>query len=352
MTEWAKQHGTRFRSQTYGTPPVTLSSSALVDLPEGEGSQWRHFTATRWAASASHLYGRPVTSSETWTWLHSPVFRATPLDMKAEADLHFLQGVNQLVGHGFPYSPPQAGEPGWHFYAAAVFNDHNPWWLVMPDITAYLQRVSFMLRQGQPANDVALYLPDDDAYAGFALGRDSVNQAMDGLLGHNVIPQILDAGYNFDYIDDGAIAHAGVPYRILILPGVERIPLATLQKLDEFVRKGGTLVATRRTPSLAPGLTDAESQTAQDSRMVARDVRSARRARARGNRRNQTRRAASRGTWPPTSPRRPRSASFTASSRTATSTSWPTPATTRSTARPRSASRDSNRPGLTRSRAR
>jgi len=36
-----------------------------------------------------------------------------------------------------------------------------------------------------------------------------------------------------------------------------------LQKLDEFVRKGGILVATRRTPSLAPGLTDAESQTAK-----------------------------------------------------------------------------------------
>ena len=263
VTAWAKAHGTRFRSQTYGIPPVALSSYALVDLPEGEGAPWRRFTATRWAASASHLYGRPVTSSETWTWLHSPVFRATPLDMKAEADLHFLQGVNQLIGHGFPYSPKEAGEPGWHFYAAAVLNDHNPWWLVMPDITTYLQRVSFMLRQGQPANDVALYLPTDDAYAGFALGRDSVNQAMDGLLGSNVIPQILDAGYNFDYIDDGAIAKVGVPYRILILPGVERIPLATLQKLDEFVRKGGTLVATRRTPSLAPGLTDAESQTAK-----------------------------------------------------------------------------------------
>ena len=261
VTAWAKQHGTRFRAQSYGIPPVALSSYALVDLPEGEGSQWRRFTATRWAASASHLYGRPITSSETWTWLHSPVFRATPLDMKAEADLHFLQGINQLVGHGFPYSPPEAGEPGWHFYAAAVFNDHNPWWLVMPDITLYLQRVSFLLRQGQPANDVALYLPTDDAYAGFALGRDSVNQAMDGLLGPNVIPQILDAGYNFDYIDDGAIAHGGVPYRILILPGVERIPLATLWRLEEFVAKGGILVATRRTPSLAPGFKEAESET-------------------------------------------------------------------------------------------
>jgi hypothetical protein len=254
LREWAHQHGTLFRSQSYGTPPVVLSSEALADLPEGEGSQWRRFTATRWAASASHLYSRPVTSSETFTWLHSPVFRATPLDMKAEADLHFLQGVNQIIGHGFPYSPESAGEPGWRFYAAAVFNQHNPWWLVMPDVTGYLQRVSFLLRQGQPANDVGVYLPTDDAWAGFTPGNDSVNKAMDGLLGTTLVPQILDAGYNFDFIDDGAIDHAGVPYPILILPNVHRIPLATYQKLADYVRKGGILVATGQAPSLAPGL--------------------------------------------------------------------------------------------------
>ncbi len=238
ITRWAHEHGTLFRSQTYGIPPVTLSSYSYVDLPEGEGTQWRHFSTTRWASSASHLLGKPVTSSETWTWLHSPVFRATPLDMKAEADIHFLQGINQLVGHGFPYSPPEAGEPGWRFYAAGVFNDHNPWWMVMPDITTYLARVSFLLRQGQPDNDVALYLPTDDAFAHFTLGRDSVNQAMDGLIGNTVIPQILDAGYNFDFIDDGFIAKGGVPYRILILPNVERMPLATLTADFGLCQKG------------------------------------------------------------------------------------------------------------------
>ena len=254
LTEWAHQHGTLFRSQTYGTPPVNLSSNSLVDLPEGEGSQWRRFSTTRWASSASHLYGRPVTSSETWTWLHSPVFRATPLDMKAEADIHFIQGVNQLVGHGWPYSPPSAGEPGWRFYAAAVFNNHNPWWLVMPDISLYLQRVSFLLRQGQPANDVGVYIPTDDAYAAFTPGSVSVNKTVDQLIGADLVPKILDAGYNFDFIDDGAIAHGGVPYPILILPAVERIPLATYRKLEEYVRKGGTLIAIKRAPSIAPGL--------------------------------------------------------------------------------------------------
>jgi hypothetical protein len=254
LTAWAAAHHTKFRSQTYGIPPVTLSSYNLVDLPEGEGAEWRQFSSTRWATSASHLYNRPVTSSETWTWLHSPVFRATPLDMKAEADIHFLQGVNQLVAHGWPYSPPSVGEPGWRFYAAAVFNEHNPWWIVMPDIAAYMQRISWLLRQGKPVNDVAVYLPTHDAFAGFTLGRDSVNQAMNALLGPKLVPAILDAGYGFDFIDDGAIASGGVPHKILIVPGVERIPLATYQKIEEYRRGGGKVIFTRRLPSLAPGL--------------------------------------------------------------------------------------------------
>jgi alpha-L-rhamnosidase len=263
IREWAHAHGTLFRSQTYGEPPVILSSNSLVDLPEGEhGPEWRAFSAARWAASASHLYGRPVTSSETWTWLHSPAFRATPLDMKAEADLHFLQGINQLIGHGWPYSPASAGEPGWSLYAAAAFNEHNPWFPAMPEITRYLQRVSFLMRQGQPANDIAIYLPTDDAWAHFTPGKISVDQSMNALLGPDLIPQILNAGYNFDFIDDRAIEHTTVPYKLLILPSVERIPLSTLRKLESFLRQGGTVVATRRIPSLAPGFLETKSDSA------------------------------------------------------------------------------------------
>jgi hypothetical protein len=259
VREWAARHHTRFRSQTYGTPPVNLSSNALVDLAEGEGWQWRQFSNTRWASSANHLYKRGITSSETWTWLHSPVFRATPLDLKAEADLHFLEGVNQIIGHGWPYSPPDAGEPGWHFYAAAALNPHNPWWIVMPDVAAYLQRVSFLLRQGDPVTDVAIYLPTHDAYARFTPGNVSVSKLMDELTGPTLIPQVLDAGYSFDFIDDAAIEHGGIPYKILILPGVERIPLATLRAIEKYTAKGGTAIATRRAPSLSPGLMDSDT---------------------------------------------------------------------------------------------
>ena len=266
INEWARQHGTKFRSQTYGYPPVMMSSNALVALPEGEGPQWRSLSSTRWASSASHLYGRPVTSSETWTWLHSPVFRATPLDMKAEADLHFLEGINQLIGHGWPYSPEMAGEPGWRFYAAAVFNNHNPWWIVMPDITKYLQRVSFLLRQGKPANDVAIYLATDDAWAHMQNGQATINNYLARVLNPELIPQILDAGYNFDFIDDKAIASVGIPYKILVLPDLERMPAETKQKIEAFKAKGGVVVTEHELGGLAarvqPDFAVADSKSA------------------------------------------------------------------------------------------
>jgi hypothetical protein len=282
---WATQHHTLLRSQTYGFPPVTLSSNQYEDLPEGEGKatvfMWREFSDTRWAASAGHLFGKPVISSETWTWLHSPAFRATPLDMKAEADLHFLQGINQLVGHGWPYSPEIAGEPGWRMYAAGAFNAHNPWWFAMPDLAAYLQRVSFALRQGKPANDVALLLPNDDAWARFTVngrlwagvttkggfntrGNDvSIDESMGELLGRNVIAQVLDAGFNLDFIDADAVDHLGIAYPVLILPGVERLPLATYQKIEQYASHGGVVVATRRLPSKAAGLLNANAESQQ-----------------------------------------------------------------------------------------
>jgi hypothetical protein len=263
INTWARAHGTQFRSQSYGIPAVTLSSNALVDLPEGEGSQWHGpFSYTRWATSGSHVYGRPLTSAEIWTWLHSPAFRATPLDMKAEADTFFLQGVNQLMGHGWPYSPASAGEPGWSFYAAAVFNNHNPWWMVMPDVTGYLTRVSWLLRQGKPANDVAVLLPEEDAQAQFSLAKATVSDRMPELLGPELIPSILDAGYNFDFIDAAAIDRVGIRYPVLVIPNVERLPLTTYKKIAEYARSGGVVLATQRLPSRAPGWVESKRDSA------------------------------------------------------------------------------------------
>jgi len=264
LHEWSRKNRTLFRIQCYGTPAAALSSNAYADLSEGEGHRWKSLSATRWASSANHLFGRPVTSSETWTWLHSPSFRATPLDVKAEADVHFLQGVNQLIGHGWPYTAPGVEYPGWRFYAAGVFNEKNPWWIVMPDLSRYLQRLSFLLRQGEMRNDVAIYLPNDDAWAHFTNGNANLIDALRERLGTNLIPGVLECGYNFDFFDDEVLKQTGRvenglltlgsnKYRVVILPNVEQIPTETLMTLVEFARTGGTLIATRRTPALSPG---------------------------------------------------------------------------------------------------
>ncbi|HEX3966906.1 MAG TPA: glycosyl hydrolase [Edaphobacter sp.] len=255
INNWAIAHHTKFRSQTYGEPAVTFSSQNLVALPEGEGPQWRAFSTLRWATSANHVFGNNITSGETFTWLHSPVFRATPLDMKAEADIDFIVGENQIVGHGWPYSPPghKVPEPGWSLYAAGAFNDHNPWHPVMPDVTRYIQRISWLLRQGQPANQVAILLPTDDAWASFSPAHVTVTGAMQRLISPALMSAILSAGYNVDFIDAEAINKVGLgTHQILILPPTDRIPVETLKKILDWSVRGGKTVAVGRIPTLDP----------------------------------------------------------------------------------------------------
>jgi len=253
INDWAIAHHTKFRSQTYGEPAVNFSSQNLVGLAEGEGPQWRAFSTLRWATSANHVFGHNVTSGETFTWLHSPVFRATPLDMKAEADIDFIMGENQLIFHGWPYSPPdhEVPEPGWSLYAAAVFNNHNPWHPVMPEVTRYITRVSALLRQGQPANQVAILLPTDDAWASFSPSHTSVTGALAKLVTPALMSAILSAGYNVDYIDAEAVNKVGLgTHQIVVLPPTYRIPVAALKKLAAFTAAGGKVIAVGRLPSM------------------------------------------------------------------------------------------------------
>jgi hypothetical protein len=261
----ARKYNTRFRVQGYGSPPAGLVSYAYSDLPEGEGGgngNWRTFRTTRYAASASHLLGQKVTSSETFTWLHGAPFRATPLDIKGEVDTHFLDGINQMICHGWPYTGSGANYPGWSFYAAAVFDDKNPWYIAMPDVTGYITRVSHLMREGRPANDVALYLPDADVFARAGLGYSSLNASHTQLSG--MVAELLGAGYNLDGWDDGMLALKGKveggalafgeqKYKVVVLDGVTHMPLATAQKLEEFVKGGGILIAVESAPSKVPG---------------------------------------------------------------------------------------------------
>jgi hypothetical protein len=118
-------------------------------------------------------------------------------------------------------------------------------------------------------------MPNSDAWTD--LGRNfSMTTTLAGKVGSSVKP-ITDAGYNLDFFDDQLLALRGevsgntlafgdVHYRAVVLPGVNRIPVATMQTLEKFAKAGGIVIATRRLPDLAPGYlaTDADTQTVRD----------------------------------------------------------------------------------------
>ena len=252
---WAAARGVPFRIQAYGTPPATVSSYRSADLFEGEGWGWRRLPQTRSASSAAHLYGRTVVSAEVWTWAHSPSFRATPLDLKGEAHEHLLSGVNRLVGHGWPYSPRGAPGLGWIFYAAGALDDRNPWWPAMPELARYLSRLCWLLQQGEPVADVALYVPTDDLFA--TMGRaqggslDAWREAS-RRIPDSIPATVRTAGLDYDLVDDEALAvTAPDRYPVIIVPATTSVPPATARWLERVLASGGTVLSVDSTIPLA-----------------------------------------------------------------------------------------------------
>jgi hypothetical protein len=115
--EWCQRHGWTSRNQAHGGPGDLLDCYAAVEIPETEifrNVEERQLPMLQFASSAAHLSGRNLVSAESFTWLGEH-FQVGFTDLKRAADLLFLGGVNHIFFHGIPYSPQDAGWPGWLF---------------------------------------------------------------------------------------------------------------------------------------------------------------------------------------------------------------------------------------------
>jgi hypothetical protein len=277
LAEWSEQHGMTARVQAHGAMGDVMRAYGLAHIPEGEhygpSNEYNVDIAhRRLASSAAHIYQKPVVSAESYTWLSNPLFTTTLEMMKLATDAQFLDGINQIVNHGYPYSPPQAGQPGWTFYASTVINHNNLWWRHYPHLASYIQRVAGMLQHGISVNSVAVYLPLADVYAKLGAGSLQINDALEAHLGTELATGLRRAGYDFDFINDDAlqriakvedgrlVAGTGV-YSAVIVPETKYMPVESLSRLAEFVKAGGLVLFVKQTPSEAPGLADHESQT-------------------------------------------------------------------------------------------
>ena len=278
LTEWSARRGVRSRVQAHGAMGDVMRGYGLADIPEGEniflGDRYQvNLKHRRLASSAAHVYGKRVASAETYTWLRTPVFTTTLEMMNAATDSVFLDGINQVVNHGYSYSPPEAGEPGWAFYASTEINHTQTWWRHYPHLASYVQRVSAVLQQGESVNPVLVYLPMADVYAAHGVGGLHLDEEVQARLDPTLLDEVRRAGYDFDVVNDHALAElmkveagtlrAGAGrYRVVILNAVRLMPPESAAKIAEFVRAGGQLIVVGGMPEEAPGVRDHDGRTA------------------------------------------------------------------------------------------
>jgi len=249
LTRWCHQHGLKSRSQAHGSPTDWVDSYGVSDIPEFEVFENKRPGAVE-APNAAHVYSHQVVSCESFTWL-TEHWRMTLADMRRMTDTIFVCGANQLVFHGYSYSPPEAGFPGWDFYASCEIDHNNTFWPYIRPLTDYISRNSVLLRSGRPVVDVCVYGTNENL-----LGP--------SLLSDRVTDRVL---CQLAKMDEDRLAIGFGSYRLLIIDSPV-MPLKTLGRIQSLVRSGLTLIAVSP-PSEVPTFKNHDAQTTKLRRIVA-----------------------------------------------------------------------------------
>ncbi len=267
ITKILHAEGLRYDAEAPGVDLPTiadgLQAKGRVDVPmgefwvypEGKPAPAAHLADVREAASAAHVYGKPLVGAEALTTMGEDPWRTGPWQHKRIVDRYMAEGINHFVLHTSAHQPFTDRKPGMTLRQYGQHLSRNETWAEgeMRAWTDYLARSGWMLRQGRPGADIA-YFQGEDAAAGLPYiegGRPD-----------------LPAGYDFDYLDaesliqrlavrDGRmVLPSGASYAALVIPArVQRMSLPVLRKLDGLVAAGGLVIGERPegSPTLSGG---------------------------------------------------------------------------------------------------
>lgn len=261
LTAWSHEKGALSRIQAHGTWGDVLKAYGAADIPEGETfSAFDRYEVNtihrKLAVSAGHVYHKPVISNESFTWLRFPRFVVSLENIKAAADSIFLDGINQIVNHGYSYSHPvEAKEAMLAFYASSNINHTNTWWKDYPKVSRYINRVCDFMQRGHMVVNMAVYLPQHDIWAETPLADTHMCMKLDERLESACINGIHKAGFWFDYVNDEVLEHwEDYDYDTLLLIECDRIPVKTMERIESFAESGNTVIAANRLPHKSCGL--------------------------------------------------------------------------------------------------
>ena len=296
------------RNEGHGSPANLLDVYAASDIPESEffGSkayaiplyrQDPDYETNRFgypgtlvmklAGSAANISGKKLVSSETATWLGNH-FKVSLAQIKPIIDESFTAGVNHVFYHGLTYSPPQEPFPGWLFYASTNFNQNSHFWKQLPNLNAYIERCQSRLQTSKPDNDILLYFPMYEIWKTpgtksktHAIDVHTITQGMFKSSFGDLTKSLISNGLTFDFVSDLQLQNAkvidgkietvaGVSYQMLVLPPCEFFDLKTLEKLDEFKKKGLKIIFQGKLPRLVTGYADFEKKQLIFDEIIAR----------------------------------------------------------------------------------
>jgi hypothetical protein len=284
--DWAKSRGSLTRNQAHGSPGNLLDHYAVADIPETE--IFRHvgeeqIPMLQFASSAAHVTGKKLVSAETFTWLDEH-FRVTPAKLKEAADFVWLGGVNHILFHGIPYSPEDAGWPGWLFYASTHMGPNGGLWRDLPTFNAYIARCQAVLQSGTPDAEVLLCFPMHDLWHDGAkdLPLFTVHNQDKWLHPspfYRAAISMWESGVPCDFVSDRLLADATVEagkiclgdstYKTLLIPETRYMTVATAKRLRDLASQGARITFLGEAPKSTPGFKDKDQGSAELSSLLA-----------------------------------------------------------------------------------
>ena len=283
--EFCTENGVLCRYQAYGTPYYMglFQGNMIPDIPESNNwiySRGRDEAAASeytwvqdhgymlWnkaASSGAHIAGRKITSCESMTNVQG-VFRTSLETIKQADDMNFITGINHSVLHGFNYSPPEAGFPGWVRYGA-YFSEQNTWWKYFINWADYNARLSSVFQNSQPTADIAVLGRLRDLWGEVGPDRPALNN--NPWYYSSLWEPISNLGSSCDYIHMPVLENSIISgknlvcgkmnYKALILTDVVSLTPEAAFKIKEFASAGGKVVFVGNAPIRSLSYKDAES---------------------------------------------------------------------------------------------
>ncbi len=282
--KFCTENGVLCRYQAYGTPFYMglLQGNMIPDIPESNNwiysrgrneaenpeYTWRqnhgYMLWNKAASSAAHIMGRSISSCEAMTNT-SGVFRTSLETVKQADDMNFITGINHSVLHGYNYSPPEAGFPGWMRYGA-YFSEQNTWWKYFRNWADYNARLSSVFQNSKPTADIAVLGRLRDFWGEEGPTRTFLNDTP--WYYARLWEPISNLGSSCDYIHQPVLERATIDgkqlvcgemrYKAILLTDVESLTPAAAEKLKTFANAGGKVVFIGKTPHRSLSFKDAD----------------------------------------------------------------------------------------------